>query len=112
MMVLEYDCKNFTFSDIFLKFPVATARGHVFVKLLGRWKASVYKLLWKDLAAFLVIFYFLHIVYWFWLDDAQKKIFEGVVEYCSRYRNYIPLSFVLGFFVTNVMNRYKHSSIL
>ncbi|CAF4936513.1 unnamed protein product [Pieris macdunnoughi] len=33
-------------------------------------------------------------------------MFEGVVNYCSFHGNVIPLSFVLGFYVTVVMNRW------
>jgi hypothetical protein len=40
------------------------------------------------------------------LSPENKKIFEALVDYCSRYGNYIPLSFVLGFFVSNVMGRW------
>lgn len=34
------------------------------------------------------------------------RTFEGVVNYCSYHGNVIPLSFVLGFYVTVVMNRW------
>lgn len=40
------------------------------------------------------------------LSAENQKIFEALVEYSSRYGNYIPLSFVLGFFVSNVMTRW------
>lgn len=35
-----------------------------------------------------------------------RRMFEGVVNYCSFHGNVIPLSFVLGFYVTVVMNRW------
>lgn len=34
------------------------------------------------------------------------RIFEDIVKYCSTYSNLIPLSFVLGFYVTIVMTRW------
>lgn len=34
------------------------------------------------------------------------RIFEDIVKYCSTYSNLIPLSFVLGFYVTVVMTRW------
>lgn len=34
------------------------------------------------------------------------RTFEGIVNYCSFHGNVIPLSFVLGFYVTVVMNRW------
>lgn len=40
-------------------------------------------------------------------------MFEGVVKYCAAYSNLIPLSFVLGFYVSIVMTRWwqQYSSI-
>lgn len=35
-----------------------------------------------------------------------NRIFEDIVKYCSTYSNLIPLSFVLGFYVTVVMTRW------
>lgn len=80
--------------------------GFEFLKLLARWKGSVYKLLWKDLTIFLTTFYLLHILYIAGLSDENKIIFEGLVKYASRYGDFIPMSFVLGFFVSNVMTRW------
>lgn len=34
------------------------------------------------------------------------RIFEGIVQYCNAYSNLIPLSFVLGFYVSIVMTRW------
>lgn len=40
------------------------------------------------------------------LNPTQKEYFEKVVNYCDTYGTLIPLSFVLGFFVNNVMTRW------
>ncbi|KAI4502830.1 hypothetical protein M0802_001874 [Mischocyttarus mexicanus] len=86
---------------------VATCRGlGCFLKLLLRWRASIYKLVWIDLALFLFIYYSLSSIYRLILDDEQKKIFESVVAYCNQYSDLIPLSFVLGFYVSIVMTRW------
>ncbi|KAG7198266.1 hypothetical protein KM043_005669 [Ampulex compressa] len=86
---------------------VATCRGlGCFLKLLLRWRASIYKLVWLDLAVFLVIYYTLSGIYRLMLDEDQKKIFEAVVAYCKEYSDLIPLSFVLGFYVSIVMTRW------
>lgn len=71
-----------------------------------RWRASIYKLVWLDLALFLFIYYSLSSIYRLILDDEQKKIFEVVVTYCKEYSDLIPLSFVLGFYVSIVMTRW------
>uniref|UniRef100_A0A034VJD8 Bestrophin homolog n=1 Tax=Bactrocera dorsalis TaxID=27457 RepID=A0A034VJD8_BACDO len=86
---------------------VATCRGFgCFLKLLSRWRGSIYKLVWLDLIAFLFLYYLLSIVYRFCLDEYQKTIFEGVAKYCYSYSDLIPLSFVLGFYVSIVMTRW------
>ncbi|XP_037967947.2 bestrophin-4 isoform X3 [Plutella xylostella] len=86
---------------------VATCRGFgTFLKLLYRWRGSIYKLVWLDLMMFLLLYYILNITYRLLLDETAKRTFEGVVNYCSFHGNVIPLSFVLGFYVTVVMNRW------
>ncbi|XP_070137440.1 bestrophin-2 isoform X3 [Drosophila bipectinata] len=86
---------------------VATCRGFgCFLKLLLRWRGSIYKLVWLDLLAFLTIYYAINMVYRFALNDAQKTTFEAIVMYCDSYSELIPLSFVLGFYVSIVMTRW------
>ncbi|XP_052738280.1 bestrophin-4 isoform X2 [Bicyclus anynana] len=86
---------------------VATCRGFgTFLRVLSKWRGSIYKLVWLDLIVFLLIYYVLNLVYRLLLDPESKRAFEGVVNYCSFHGNVIPLSFVLGFYVTVVMNRW------
>lgn len=85
---------------------VATANPFTFVKLLFRWRGSVYKLLYKDLLFFLGAYYALTATYLFVLTDDQKKNYERFVTNSVKYTSAIPLSFVLGFFVANVMTRW------
>ncbi|XP_038213594.1 bestrophin-4-like isoform X2 [Zerene cesonia] len=86
---------------------VATCRGFgTFLKVLYRWRGSIYKLVWLDLLVFLLLYYILNLIYRLLLDEGSKRTFEGIVNYCSFHGNVIPLSFVLGFYVTVVMNRW------
>ncbi|XP_013134730.1 PREDICTED: bestrophin-1 isoform X2 [Papilio polytes] len=86
---------------------VATCRGFgTFLKVLYKWRGSIYKLVWLDLLVFLLSYYILNLTYRLLLDENAKRMFEGVVNYCSFHGNVIPLSFVLGFYVTVVMNRW------
>lgn len=89
-----------------LNFSVASSRGLAFLRVMFRWRGSVFKLLWIDLLGFLACYYFLCCLYVFVLNPEGKEIFEKIVEYSTHYGNYIPLSFVLGFFVSNVMTRW------
>jgi hypothetical protein len=60
---------------------------------------------------FLFLYYTLNFTYRFFLDPHQKKVFEGLVKYCESYSDLIPLSFVLGFYVSIVMQRWWNQYI-
>ncbi|KAM3870328.1 bestrophin-4 [Diretmus argenteus] len=85
---------------------VADARLGTFSHLLLRWKGSIYKLLYRELIIFTVLYYSFSVVYRFVLNDDQKRQFEKLAIYCDRYAELIPVSFVLGFYVTLVVSRW------
>ncbi|XP_072255590.1 bestrophin-2a [Pyxicephalus adspersus] len=85
---------------------VANVRFGGFYKLLLLWRGSIYKLLYKEFLVFLFMYLALSITYRFVLTDDQKRSFEKVSLYCNNYANLIPVSFVLGFYVTLVVNRW------
>ncbi|KAJ9590769.1 hypothetical protein L9F63_016285, partial [Diploptera punctata] len=75
-------------------------------KILAQWRGSIYKLVWPDLAMFLLMYYTINFIYRFALSPEQKVVFENLVSYCDSYSDLIPLSFVLGFYVSIVMQRW------
>ncbi|XP_064628250.1 bestrophin-2-like isoform X2 [Lineus longissimus] len=85
---------------------VASSSWGCFLKLLFRWKGSIYKLLWKELIVFLGLYYLLNLIYRFALTADQKVIFERIVLYCDSFNNLIPVAFVLGFYVSVVCTRW------
>ncbi|XP_053100018.1 bestrophin-4 [Hemicordylus capensis] len=85
---------------------VANARFGGFSKLLFRWKGSIYKLLYKELFVFILLYATLSVVYRYLLNAGQKRLFAKVAQYCNRSTDLIPLSFVLGFYVTLIVNRW------
>ncbi|KAM6468465.1 bestrophin-2a isoform 1-T4 [Liasis olivaceus] len=85
---------------------VASARFGGFYKLLSLWRGSIYKLLYKEFLVFSVSYLGLSLMYRYILKEDQKRVFEKVVIYCNDYANLIPISFVLGFYVTLVVNRW------
>ncbi|KAJ8372328.1 hypothetical protein AAFF_G00290580 [Aldrovandia affinis] len=85
---------------------VANARFCGFSKLLLAWKGSIYKVLYKEFLAFFAIYAAISITYRFFLQDDQKRYFEKLAIYCNNYASLIPMSFVLGFYVTLVVNRW------
>ncbi|XP_042267513.1 bestrophin-1 isoform X2 [Thunnus albacares] len=85
---------------------VADAGLGTFFHLLLRWKGSIYKLLYRELIIFTLLYYFFSIVYRFVFNDDQKRLFEKLSIYCDHYAELIPVSFVLGFYVTLVVSRW------
>ncbi|XP_063871767.1 LOW QUALITY PROTEIN: bestrophin-3-like [Scylla paramamosain] len=86
---------------------VATCSGFgCFWKLLFRWKGSIYKLVWPELLAYSCLYYACNLAYRFALSEEQKRLFEKVSVYCQYFSDLIPLSFVLGFYVSIVVQRW------
>ncbi|WKY06536.1 hypothetical protein Q1695_006596 [Nippostrongylus brasiliensis] len=53
------------------------------------------------------MYYFVFIVYRFTLDSHQQRIFENIAAHCDKKLDYIPLTFMLGFFVTIIVDRWR-----
>ncbi|XP_068228327.1 bestrophin-2-like [Palaemon carinicauda] len=80
--------------------------------LLCRWKGSVIKLIWKDLLLFLVLYSSCSAVYRCSLTEPQRRTFEKFAILCESYRNASPISFILGFYVSIVVNRWWEQYML
>ncbi|MGH0153147.1 UNVERIFIED_CONTAM: hypothetical protein FKN15_038639 [Acipenser sinensis] len=85
---------------------VADARLGTFSLLLLRWRGSIYKLLYRELFIFLGLYYALSATYRVILTEGQRRMFEKLVLYCNHYSGLIPVSFVLGFYVSVVVSRW------
>uniref|UniRef100_A0A915J1S3 Bestrophin homolog n=1 Tax=Romanomermis culicivorax TaxID=13658 RepID=A0A915J1S3_ROMCU len=84
----------------------ASERGWNFLRLLFRWRGSVYKILYKDLAIFLFFYFFISLFYRSVFTGERSVQFENLVEFCKLGVDLIPLTFVLGFFVTLIVDRW------
>ncbi|XP_035490893.1 bestrophin-4 [Scophthalmus maximus] len=87
---------------------VANVRFGGFSKLLFRWRGSIYRLLYKDLLVFCGVYLFFSLFYRFMLTPRQQDLFERIALYCDQFTNtnFIPVLFVLGFYVTLAFNRW------
>uniref|UniRef100_A0A1I8J2J0 Bestrophin homolog n=1 Tax=Macrostomum lignano TaxID=282301 RepID=A0A1I8J2J0_9PLAT len=85
---------------------VSTSGYAVLFRQLFRWRASIYRLIWIDLLIWLTIYYVLNIIYRFVLNPDQKLQFENTVEQVGEWSGKIPVTFLLGFFVSNVASRW------
>lgn len=55
---------------------------------------------------FLICYGILSVIYKTAMSESSQRTFEAVVRYFDKRLSYIPLEFVLGFFVTTVVNRW------
>uniref|UniRef100_A0A8D2B7I5 Bestrophin n=1 Tax=Sciurus vulgaris TaxID=55149 RepID=A0A8D2B7I5_SCIVU len=85
---------------------VANARLGSFSRLLLCWRGSIYKLLYSEFFIFLFCYYTIRFVYRLALSEEQQLLFEKLALYCDSYIQLIPISFVLGFYVTLVVTRW------
>ncbi|XP_053112557.1 bestrophin-3 isoform X2 [Hemicordylus capensis] len=85
---------------------VANATFFGFHRLLIKWKGSIYKLLYREFLLFASLYTSISVLYRFFLTGSQKRYFEKLSIYCDRYAEQIPVTFVLGFYVTLVVNRW------
>ncbi|KAM5336243.1 bestrophin-3 isoform 2-T3 [Glossophaga mutica] len=85
---------------------VANATFFGFHRLLLKWRGSIYKLLYREFIVFAAFYTAISLVYRLLLTGAQKRYFEKLSIYCDRYAEQIPVTFVLGFYVTLVVNRW------
>ncbi|VDM58360.1 unnamed protein product [Angiostrongylus costaricensis] len=84
-----------------------------FCRLLLRWKGSIWRSVWVELVAFILLFYAVRIFYHYGiplLDQTgeleYKKKFRMLCLEFNEYTRLIPLTFLLGFYVSNVVSRW------
>ncbi|KAK0411643.1 hypothetical protein QR680_005764 [Steinernema hermaphroditum] len=89
-----------------------------FLRLIFRWKGSVWKMVWRELLVWLVIYGVLNLVYRFVLTSDQQmylaplfdrvslfRTFENLCQSIFISQDFFPLTFLLGFFVTKTIDR-------
>ncbi|CAI4227524.1 unnamed protein product [Auanema sp. JU1783] len=87
---------------------VSTSKPWTLFKLLLKWRGSIWKAVILELVVWLILYAILSIIYRTALAPDQQRTFERIVQYCDNRLSYIPLNFMLGFFVTAVVNRWTY----
>ena len=79
-----------------------------FFRLLLMWRGGVVKGIWRDLFIYCVLYAAISVAYRYGLsqNESMKLNFERMCVYFGRNGDYIPLSFILGFYVTQVVTRW------
>nr|CAD7418084.1 unnamed protein product [Timema cristinae] len=108
----------------------------MYLIFLSRWRGSIYKLLWPNLLVYTAVYFTLSIVYRLLLNEEHRLVrsnklvakwykaldlhytwspltgnsrlglFEKITLHCQAYGELIPISFVLGFYVSIVIKRW------
>ncbi|WKY06384.1 hypothetical protein Q1695_006517 [Nippostrongylus brasiliensis] len=78
-----------------------------FLRLLCRWRGSVWKAVCGQLLIWTTTFLMISCIYRYMLTPDQQNWFENLVKYLdSKLDSNIPLTFMLGFFVSFVVGRW------
>ncbi|VDM48427.1 unnamed protein product [Toxocara canis] len=76
------------------------------LKLMFRWRGSLWKNVYFELALWLILYASIALLYRLGLHGENKRVFEKIVKYCYDFGDWIPLSFMLGAYVTLVVKRW------
>ena len=76
--------------------------------LITRWKGSCIKLIWADFVTFVFLYLLLSVIYRYVLFDypQAKEMFEVICVYANQFSQLIPITFLIGFYVSSVVNRW------
>lgn len=82
-----------------------------FCRLLARWKGSVWRLVWKELTVFLFLYYVIRLFYTRLLPVFEngrfyQEQFETLAIMLDDSTKRLPLTFLLGFYVSNIVTRW------
>ncbi|KAF6200465.1 hypothetical protein GE061_004908, partial [Apolygus lucorum] len=77
-----------------------------FWSILFKWRGSVYKLIWRELLVYLMLYYAINFTYRYGMNEHQQRRFEELKEYFVKHLENIPMAFVLAFYVTLVVRRW------
>ena len=82
-------------------------RSGAFLRLLCFWRGSIYQGVLGDLFLFWILYFGISLLYRFYLcqQEWMKQNFEKICVYFGHFDHWIPISFVLGFYVTLVVTR-------
>ena len=74
--------------------------------LLTLWKGSCFKLIWHHFAVYAFTYALISIVYRTLLKGVYKETFELFCVYCEVFGGLIPTTFLIAFYVSQVVNRW------
>jgi len=75
-------------------------------RVMCRWRSSLWKLLWRELLVYTLAFFFISFIYRYALSFSQQTDFERLARWCNKMYSTLPITFLLGFYVSLVVKRW------
>ncbi|CAJ0951824.1 unnamed protein product, partial [Mesorhabditis belari] len=88
-------------------FTVSNSGLLTWIRLTFKWKGSIWKSVWAELAFWLILYYAVLLLYHLGLSGDHQRHFDEFATYLNTNVERLPLIFMLGFFVTFVVNRWE-----
>ncbi|KHJ94038.1 hypothetical protein OESDEN_06042 [Oesophagostomum dentatum] len=88
---------------------VSSASAFTFFRLLLRWRGSIWKSIVYELLLWIFCYYIVFVVYRYTLSHEAQRTFERIATYCNNSLVHIPLTFMLGFFVSMIVDRWRQT---
>ncbi|KAF1756214.1 hypothetical protein GCK72_012667 [Caenorhabditis remanei] len=86
---------------------VSSVNSFTFVKLLMTWRGSIWKSVRWELTMWILAFAVVQCFYRYLMTENQQRFFEYAAIHLNVRLVHIPLTFMLGFFVTIVVDRWR-----
>uniref|UniRef100_A0A914HZ79 Multifunctional fusion protein n=1 Tax=Globodera rostochiensis TaxID=31243 RepID=A0A914HZ79_GLORO len=86
---------------------ICSTRSWSFLRVIFRWRGSIWKSVLIELSIWLAFYYAVMFIYKNVLNENGKKTFVFLAKYTGGTADYIPMTFMLGFFVKIVVDRWK-----
>lgn len=77
-----------------------------FLKLLLRWRGSIWRSIWRELLVFVAAYGVINVCYRQAMNPSQQALFERVVHFTGKWISFIPIQFLLGFYVNYIVGKW------
>jgi len=74
--------------------------------ILMRWRSSLWKLVWSQLLVYTIVYLAISLLYRLALTEYQARQFEQFILWVRKNSKQLPLTFLLGFYVSLVVKRW------
>ena len=84
---------------------IPTAGWGNILQIFSIWRASLFKGVWKKLFLYCLLYTLISFTYRLIISEEEqaKQTFERFCVFCNDYQVFLPLEFILGFYITQVV---------